>query len=47
MAAALVSLGLEATPARLKRLRVYSVRYGLLTFDRASRVWKRAFDLPR
>jgi len=47
MAAALVSLGLEATPARLKRLRVYSVRYGLLTFDRASKVWKRAFDLPR
>lgn len=47
MAAALVSLGLEATPARIKRLRVYAVRYGLMTFDQASQVWKRAIDLPR
>ena len=47
MAAALVSLGLEATPARLKRLRVYAVRYGLMTYDPARKLWKRAIDLPR
>jgi hypothetical protein len=39
MAQALTTLGLEPTPDRLKRLRVYGVRYGLLSYDRASRIW--------
>ena len=39
MAEALIAQGLEPTPARLKRLRVYGVRYGLLSYDRASRIW--------
>lgn len=47
MAQALTSLGLDPNPARLKRLRVYAIRYGLMTYDRARRLWKRAIDLPR
>lgn len=39
MSRALKDLGLEPNPARLKRLRVYGVRYGLLRYDSASKVW--------
>lgn len=39
MAGALMAEGLDPSPARLKRLRVYAVRYGLLTYDRAKKTW--------
>lgn len=39
MAEALEAEGLQASPARIKRLRVYAVRYGLLTFDQARKSW--------
>lgn len=41
MAQALASLSLDATPARLKRLRVYAVRYGLLSFDQGKKLWQK------
>jgi len=39
MSEALRDLGLEPNPARLKRLRVYGVRYGLLSYDKTQKVW--------
>lgn len=41
MAQALAGLNLEATPARLKRLRVYAVRYGLLAYDQGKKLWQK------
>ncbi len=39
MADALTAQGLDPSKARLKRLRVYAVRYGLLRFDKAKKLW--------
>ena len=39
MAGALLAEGLDPTPARLKRLRVYAIRYGLTTYDQATKTW--------
>jgi len=39
MADALTAQGLEPSKARLKRLRVYAVRYGHLTYDKARKLW--------
>lgn len=39
MADTLTAQGLEPSKARLKRLRVYAVRYGFLTYDKARKVW--------
>lgn len=39
MADALTAQGLEPSKARLKRLRVYAVRYGHLSYDKARKVW--------
>lgn len=44
MADALEQEGLDATPARLKRLRVYAVRYGLLTFNPKAQAWNKLQD---
>lgn len=41
MAEALEAEGLTPTPARLKRLRVYAVRYGLLSYDPEKKAWKK------
>lgn len=39
MADALTGQGLDPSKARLKRLRVYAVRYGFLRFDKAKKLW--------
>ena len=39
MADALTAQGLEPSKARLKRLRVYAVRYGFLIYDKTRKVW--------
>lgn len=39
MADALTAQGLDPSKARLKRLRVYAVRYGFLRFDKAKKLW--------
>jgi hypothetical protein len=39
MGEALKTAGAEPTPARLKRLRVYAVRYGFLRFDNLTKCW--------
>jgi len=39
MADALTAQGLDPSKARLKRLRVCAVRYGLLTFDKQKKLW--------
>jgi ABC-type nitrate/sulfonate/bicarbonate transport system substrate-binding protein len=39
MADALTAQGLDPSKARLKRLRVYAVRYGYLTYDRQWKLW--------
>jgi hypothetical protein len=39
MGEALKTAGAEPTPARLKRLRVYAVRYGFLRFDNLTKRW--------
>lgn len=39
MAEALEAEGLEASQARIKRLRVYAVRYGLLSYDQGRKAW--------
>jgi hypothetical protein len=39
MGEALRSAGAEPTAARLKRLRVYAVRYGFLRFDNLTKRW--------
>jgi hypothetical protein len=44
MTEALEQEGLAATPARLKRLRVYAVRYGLLTYDQKKKAWVKIAD---
>jgi len=36
---ALAAANLEPTPARLKRLRTYAVRYGLLRFESRLNLW--------
>ena len=41
MSEALEAEGLTPSPARLKRLRVYAVRYGLLTYDPGQKAWKK------
>jgi hypothetical protein len=40
MAEALTAQGLDPSKARLKRLRVYAVRYGFLIYDKAGKRWK-------
>jgi hypothetical protein len=44
MTQALEQEGLTPTPARLKRLRVYAVRYGLLTYDQGKKAWVKIAD---
>jgi hypothetical protein len=44
MADALTAQGLDPSKARLKRLRVYAVRYGLLRFDKAKKLWINATE---
>jgi hypothetical protein len=39
MGEALKTAGAEPTPARLKRLRVYAVRYGFLRFNNLTQSW--------
>jgi hypothetical protein len=39
MADALTAQGLDPSKARLKRLRVYAVRYGFLKFDKGKKLW--------
>jgi hypothetical protein len=39
MGEALKTAGAEPTPARLKRLRVYAVRYGFLRYDNLTKLW--------
>ena len=39
MGDALTAQGLDPSKARLKRLRVYSVRYGFLKFDKHKKLW--------
>lgn len=41
MGEALKTAGAEPTPARLKRLRVYAVRYGFLRFDSTLKRWNK------
>lgn len=41
MSEALEAEGLTPSPARLKRLRVYAVRYGLLAYDPGQKAWKK------
>jgi hypothetical protein len=41
---ALEQEGLTPTPARLKRLRVYAVRYGLLAYDPKQKAWVKIAD---
>jgi hypothetical protein len=44
MTQALEQEGLTPTPARLKRLRVYAVRYGLLAYDPGQKAWVKIAD---
>jgi hypothetical protein len=44
MTEALELEGLTPTPARLKRLRVYAVRYGLLAYDPGQKAWVKLAD---
>jgi hypothetical protein len=44
MTEALELEGLTPTPARLKRLRVYAVRYGLLAYDPGQKAWVNLAD---
>lgn len=37
--AACIACGVEPTPDRLMRLRVYAVRYGMLSYSKAQQVW--------
>jgi len=39
MADALTAQGLDPSKARLKRLRVYAVRYGHLSYDKKRKLW--------
>jgi hypothetical protein len=39
MGDALTAQGLDPSKARLKRLRVYAVRYGFLKFDKGKKLW--------
>lgn len=39
MSNALLAQGLQPDPARLKRLRIQAVRYGLLTYDEQKKCW--------
>jgi len=39
MADALTAQGLDPSKARLKRLRVYAVRYGFLSYDKTRKLW--------
>lgn len=39
MSDALLAQGLQPDPARLKRLRIQAVRYGLLTYDAQKNCW--------
>jgi hypothetical protein len=41
MIEALEAEGLTPTPARLKRLRVYAVRYGFLAYDPDKKAWSK------
>lgn len=41
MTEALEAEGLTPSPARLKRLRVYAVRYGLLAYDPGKKAWRK------
>jgi hypothetical protein len=44
MTEALELEGLTPTPARLKRLRVYAVRYGLMAYDPGQKAWVKLAD---
>ena len=42
MGEALRIAGADPTAARLKRLRVYAVRYGFLSYDKVTKCWHKA-----